>query len=308
MGQRFCTGCGAPLSGGLRFCENCGAKIDQEPDTGDTIKSSLPVSGTNATTPPGMPADIPGKKPIRLVAAIIVIACLAIVVVFGVLPAFTSGSSGSSGKILTPVPTPVPQQTVTSTVLVSTETPAPAANPYPNALALKERMPFGSGKVASMGTVYRYWINDSYSWHNDMDNKYYTQKASEGSKYLVVFVQMMNIGDTRVWLPPARNIVVHFSGATYTQDESHYKPDAAGSRKTSPVEIQEIQYFYTLNGDDYVEDFGFSNGMELGYIYPGKSNAVDGYIVYNVPQSLTPEKTFVEIPFNGQDTGIWKLA
>ena len=38
------------------------------------------------------------------------------------------------------------------------------------------------------------------------------------------------------------------------------------------------------------------------------SNAVDGYIIYEVPQSLTPEKTYVGIPFNTQDQGVWKLG
>jgi hypothetical protein len=54
--------------------------------------------------------------------------------------------------------------------------------------------------------------------------------------------------------------------------------------------------------------FGFSHGTELGYLYPGMSNAVDGYIIYEVPQSLTPEKTYVEIPFNTKDHAVWKLG
>jgi len=30
--------------------------------------------------------------------------------------------------------------------------------------------------------------------------------------------------------------------------------------------------------------------------------------VYEVPFSLTPEKAYVEIVFNGNTTGIWKLG
>jgi hypothetical protein len=43
-------------------------------------------------------------------------------------------------------------------------------------------------------------------------------------------------------------------------------------------------------------------------VYPGEGNAVDGYIIYEVPASLTPDKTYVEIVFNGHETAVWKLA
>jgi hypothetical protein len=59
---------------------------------------------------------------------------------------------------------------------------------------------------------------------------------------------------------------------------------------------------------EYVEDFGYSHGTKLAYLYPGRSNAIDGYLVYEVPASLTPEKTYVEIVFNGNTVGVWKLG
>jgi hypothetical protein len=121
-------------------------------------------------------------------------------------------------------------------------------------------------------------------------------------------VHLQNNGDTRVWFPPAGSIIVYHDGATYNQDQSHYKPDKSEAAKATPVEVKEIQYVQKLNGDEYAEDFGFSHGTELAYLYPGISNAVDGYIIYEVPQSLTPEKTYVGIPFNAQDQGVWKLG
>ena len=162
--------------------------------------------------------------------------------------------------------------------------------------------------MASEGTVYRYWINDTYQWHNDLDNHYYTEKPQPGHKYLFVFVHMTNIGDTRVWYPPSRTITVHFEGNTYTPDTTHFLPDKAEDDKEKPLEIREIQYFQKQNGDEYVEDFGYSHGTTADFLYPGESNSLDGYIIYVVPSSLTPEKTYVAIPFNGQDTGVWKLA
>jgi len=193
-----------------------------------------------------------------------------------------------------------------------TATPVPTAmdDPYPQALAPGTLFPFGSGKVASEGMVYRSWINDTYDWHNDLDNKYYTapDRPMPGYKYLFVFVHMTNKGETRVWYPPSRTIAVHYDGNTYTPDTTHFLPDKAEDDDAQPIEIKEIQYFHKLNGDEYVEDFGYSHGTTADYLYPGESNSLDGYIIYVVPTSLTPEKTYVVIPFNGQDTGVWKLA
>jgi hypothetical protein len=192
--------------------------------------------------------------------------------------------------------------------VITTVTRAPEPDPFPAALSLRQRIPFGSGEIASEATVYRYWINDTYEWHNDLDNHYYVQKPAAGNKYLFVFVHLENKGETRVWFPPAGRIILHYNNTIYHEDETHFKPDLARDRKETPIEVKEVQYFQKLNGDEYVEDFGYSHGTELAYLYPGPSNAVDGYIVYEVPQSLTPEKAYIDISFNTQDRGIWRLG
>jgi hypothetical protein len=175
-------------------------------------------------------------------------------------------------------------------------------------MKLKERFAFGSGNVVSQATVYNYWINDTYEWHNDKDNHYYVEEPRVGNKFLFVFVQMQNNGDYRVWFPPSGKIVVYNNGVTYTEDTGHYKPDKGADEEATPIEVKEVMYYHKLNGDEYVEDFGFSHGTELAYLYPGSSNAVDGYIVYEVPRSLEPGETYVMIPFNAEDSGVWKLA
>jgi hypothetical protein len=210
--------------------------------------------------------------------------------------------AGTAGTVPSPAAT-IPSPAVSPVVVQTT-----AADPFPAALALGEMMSFGMGNVASMGTVYRYWINDTYQWHNDLDNNYYTEVPPAGSKYLVIFVYITNNGNTAVWYPQSKNIVVHYDGTTYTRDPAHYLPDITEDREATPIEIQEIQYYRKQNEDEYVEDFGYSHGTNPDRLYPGASNSIDGYIIYVVPASLAPEKTYVEIPFNGQDTGIWKLA
>ncbi len=184
----------------------------------------------------------------------------------------------------------------------------PEPDPCPGALALREQFSFGSEEVASQATVYRFWINETYSWHNDLDNHYYVQEPGPGEKYLFVFVHLENNARTRVWFPPAGSVLVRFGGFTWREDRTHFKPDIVHDPKARPIEINEVQYLQKLNGDEYVEDFGFSHGTELGYLYPGESNAVDGYVIYEVPASLAPEKTCVDITFNGKDRGMWRLG
>jgi hypothetical protein len=252
-----------------------------------------------------------GSGPKVIVAVVILFLVIATAAAFLILPKL-SGTGTSQGLLpgsVTTTQTTIPVVTSTlPTTSVTTSTPTPEPDPFPDALNLKEWFPFGSGNVASKATVYKYWINDTYQWHNDMDNHYYIQKPHAGNKYLFVFVHMVNNGDTRVWFPSAGNVIVHYGGASYYQDQSHYKPNKASDIKATPVEVNEIQYFHKLNGEEYVEDFGFSHGTELAYLYPGISNAVDGYICYEVPQSLIPEKTYVEISFNAKDRGVWKLG
>jgi len=47
--------------------------------------------------------------------------------------------------------------------------------------------------------------------------------------------------------------------------------------------------------------------MELTYLLPGESNAIDGNIIFEVPMSLTPDKTYVEIVFSSRESALWNL-
>ncbi|WP_321507039.1 hypothetical protein [uncultured Methanoregula sp.] len=141
-----------------------------------------------------------------------------------------------------------------------------------------------------------------------MDNKYYIQLPKEGKKYLFIFVNVYNNGTTRVWPPTSDTIRVYYDGTWYSPDTVHFLPNKAYDRRETPIEVKEIQYYPKLFGSEYVEDYGYSHGSQTAFLYPGKSNAIDGYIIYEVPVSLTPDKTYVRIAFNGKDTAVWKLG
>ncbi|MEN6395265.1 MAG: hypothetical protein ABFC78_02140, partial [Methanoregula sp.] len=115
----------------------------------------------------------------------------------------------------------------TATEIPVTTTPAPTPTPtvmFPHALILKEPFGISSGDTRGQATVYGYWLNDTYRWHNTLDNKDYTQVPSKGNRYLIIFVSIINTGNTRIWPPSTNAIHVWYAGNEYPLDPDHYLP------------------------------------------------------------------------------------
>jgi hypothetical protein len=203
---------------------------------------------------------------------------------------------------ITPAPTEVP---VTTT---STPSPTPTAM-FPDALALKEKFVFGADDIKGEATVYRYWLNDTYHWHNSIDVKDYIQTPPEGNRYLIIFVSIINTGNSQILLPSTNAIRLWYAGNEYALDPDHYLEGTVRTENNMlPVAIEEIEFSHQLYSAELVSDYGYSHGEKLGVVYPGESNALDGYLIYVVPASLTPDQTYVQITFNSKDTAVWKLA
>jgi hypothetical protein len=213
-----------------------------------------------------------------------------------------------------PATTPLPPATVVTTTVPPTTVPTavlptPTPEPFPGALPLNGVALFGNGtRWTTDVTVYKVWINDSYQWWSPDDNRYYMQVAPEGEKYLVAFVDMANQGTDRAPLPPQANLNVLYGADIISPDPGHPLPNQKVDSPPSIVLIHEIEFTKKMYASEYVEDFGYSHGEKLGYITPGESNAVDGYLVYEVPASLTPETSYFRIVLPGQDPAIWKLG
>jgi len=236
-------------------------------------------------------------------ANILLIACILILVAF-------AGCTIKYQPAVPPTTVPTPSAPVIITTPVPTTiVPTPTPNPFPDAFSLKTWLPFETGtKRASEATVYRVWINNSYRWYNPNDNQYETKVAPEGKKYLIVFATMVNRGSERVLLPSPNNIYVWYNSASISPDRNHALPTKISDSPPKVIRIGEIEFSKKLFGTEYVEDFGYSYGQKIGYLNPGVSNAVDGYIVYEVPASLTPDQAYVGIVLPGTDKAVWKLG
>jgi hypothetical protein len=310
MGQKFCTSCGAVLSEGVKFCENCGVAVESIP----TSSASSPVSQAPLTMADPLPGTIPKRKPdMKIIAGIvIVLVLLAGAAYIFVLPKLSGSNflptSPVGTKITASTPSPTTAIITTPTPFPTTIVPTPTQNPYPDAYSIGKLFNYNEGKYVSRATVYRVWMNETYQWHNDMDNRYYTQRPKAGNKYLLVFVNIENLGTDAYPYPKSSTIFLHNGDNTYYVDTSHYLPDKAGNREARPVEILEIEQQSDYFKMERVEDFGYSHGTTQDFVYPGQGNAIDGYLIYEVPASLKPENTYAEIIFDGQDRAVWKLG
>ena len=310
MGQKFCTACGAVLSPGVKFCESCGAAIEPFPPAFPPAGSSPAPAAPVSPEPAGTTKAIPLPK--IIVGIVIVLVLLAGVAYIFVLPKLSGGSippvlPGTTGTP-TPLATPVVTESTPAMVATIEVPPTLIPDPFPDAYKVKELFNFNEGKYASRATLYRYWMNATYQWHNDMDNRYYTEKPKQGFKYLFVFVNIENIGKDGYPYPKSSMIRVHNDGDVYYVDSTHYLPDKATDRKAIPVEIKEVETQSDYFNLERVEDYGYSHATTQDFVYPGQGNAIDGYLIYQVPTSLKPEDTYVEIQFDSNDRAAWKLG
>ena len=186
-------------------------------------------------------------------------------------------------------------------------TPTEPASFHP--LKLKQAFLFGNGtRWNSEIAVNRIWINDTYRWYNPEELQYDKRIAPAGKKYLLVFLSIINRGTERAPLPPHENIYVICENAVIAPYSLHPLPMKNMDSTPRIARIAEIEYFRKVHSSELVEDYGYSHGQKLGYVIPGESNAVEGYIIYEVPASMTPDKTYVTVTLPDKSEAFWVLG
>jgi hypothetical protein len=203
-----------------------------------------------------------------------------------------------------PVKTPVSSNTlvIPSPVL----TAVPTAVPFPNALGLDEYSCFGCDNRQAGATVYRYEIRPHYNWTSpswnspreqaaasqplDLQGGYTMEKPGEGNTFLFIFIRIQNVGTIGVNVPLAKQFAVYSDGKMYNYTSVH-SPD---------VIIDGV------SGSQYGYQIG--QGGTVGYIQPGESNRAEGYLIYEIPASFSPNTTYVVANLDNQNKEEWKLG
>jgi len=185
----------------------------------------------------------------------------------------------------------------------------PTAVLIPNALPLNVYATYGSGDEQGEATVYRYEVRPNYNWTSPSgnsanevaeavgssgatgpENGYYTARPEDGDIFLFVYVRVRNTGSGEVYVPSAKQFVVFSNGNTYNYTSTH----------SSDVVINSI------SGTQY--DYQFGPGGTSGYVQPGESNAIDGYLIYDIPASFSPNSTYVVSSLEYQSQAAWVLG
>ena len=202
-------------------------------------------------------------------------------------------------------PPQVPETTAPSTP-APTATPAPVASAFPDALSLGQYASFGSGDMQGNATVVRAEIRPNFSWSSPSFNSvaeqhsatlpngtelgYNLQTPKAGDEFLFVYIRMLNTGPKAVYAPSPMQFVVHANGMQYNYTSVH-GPDVVIDG------VSEGQY-----------DYQIGPGGVVGYIQPGASNGVNGYLIYEVPASITPGDAYLVVSLDFQHQAVWKLG
>jgi hypothetical protein len=185
-------------------------------------------------------------------------------------------------------------------------TAVPTAVPFPNALGLNDYSCFGCENRQAGATVYRYEIRPHYNWTSpswnspreqaaasqplDLQEGYTMEKPGEGNTFLFIFIRVENVGTMGVNIPLAKQFVVYSDGKMYNYTSVH-SPDVVIER------VSGSQYGYQIG-----------QGGTVGYIQSGESNRAEGYLIYEIPASFSPNTTYVIADLDNQNRAEWKLG
>ena len=217
---------------------------------------------------------------------------------------------------------------------------APAV-PVKFALDLGESYWYGDNSRPCLATVYNATTLPFYFWW-DMDWNRFVQQtpATSGDVFLVVFIRIEDTGNMSAIVPSADQFIVTNNGQTYThniyfdtsvlsQNEINYYTanynalpyqwirEIGGQKRDYAFltgynvfgQNQTVVENYTTNSA--VSPPSASNPNGEGYfIQPGRSNAIDGYLIYEVPDAVAADlkDTYVQVSFNSFSATQWRLG
>lgn len=232
----------------------------------------------------------------------------------------TAAKNTGRELLKTPTPTPTPLPTPTPTPL---PTPIPTPSSIPT-LAARYVDPFIPGErwesqwykwhredvqgINGEGTkdlmvgivAYRHKFLDSYTWYNNALGQYFTETPPTGTRYLAVWVHEEMLGDNATFDP-----------SMWAFDETAFRLQINGNlyypyQGHNPVNnIKEFEGYHDYYDVYIAPPFGYDlvftshspqsggwEAMQRGWLRLGQGNALDGYILFEVP-ATTYEKDMI---------------
>jgi len=175
----------------------------------------------------------------------------------------------------------------------------------------------GNKDMAVHVTVYDYKIFNSYHWFNPSDYLYYEQFPSNktNTKFVFVFINLymddIQENDPRMWIPNEQHYGLQILNNMYMPIDF-----------VKQIRIKELEDTYNYNDDSRVGYYSaykyYSSSSEFAptagetyanqtWLRGGKSNAIDGYLVYEVPKEAKEEDMILSGNFFTFGDASWKL-
>jgi hypothetical protein len=174
---------------------------------------------------------------------------------------------------------------------------------------------YQSMKITS--EVYDYKIFPSFHWFNDADYTYYeTIPPNPNDEFLFVFFNMyaddISGNYAGLYLPLDSMFSLRAGNNMYQADTSF----------PQHLRIEELENSYTLDDATRIKPFGYTvqyskdiqyaqtAGMmayQNNYLQSGKSNAFDGYVLFEIPKGTNPQDIYFAMRFGNIGNANWKM-
>lgn len=239
-----------------------------------------------------------------------------------------------------------PAQTLAATTTVPPVVPKVAATPVPAAatpsvplkgtLSLREFYQYGNSDRRCIATVYNTTTLPFYFWWWNEYNRFVMQTPEPGNKYLVVFVRIENRGQYSAIVPSADAIIVTYHGTTYTH-QSYFNTTYISDWQNDyySTHLDKLPYQWIREVGQMKRDYAYLTGYNVFgqnttrtdnltdapnpgsdingkgfFLQPGSSNAIDGYLIFDVPDAVAkdPQNAYVQVAFNNISATRWRLG
>lgn len=205
-----------------------------------------------------------------------------------ILTVLLAGCGGSAPSQVpgTPAVTATPAITPSPTTEVPQVTAVP--EPFPGALTLGTPYIYGREDIAMDVTVYKVEVMDEYDWWSPQWGRYWNTSPKNGNHFLFALVRLVDRGTARARLPSESMFVLHGDGGSYVQTT-----DRDSSLWIKGIDVKQYDFYFNITA---------------GWIDPGDSNKVEGFLLYEVPASLTPDHAYLQATFSSKAAAVWKLS
>lgn len=199
------------------------------------------------------------------------------------------------------------------------------ASEYQNGTRLLKR-PYSFIRYNALGNqdmkvttiVYDYKFFDKLHWFNPTTYKYQESLPNAGEEYqycfifITVFMDDIIGDDTRMWMFNRSYFGLYDGDTMHFNQEYPYQIRFKELENTptydSVTYVQAFKQYRNYNPEEYNVKTAGEYSEEHYYLRGGQSNAIDGYLIYEIPKSKTPDDLIVFANFASFGSSRWRLS